>query len=90
MKETQLSRINDFIEQLSSAQSHSDGVLLLDGEMEQVGAEKRRKLARNSGNCTNDTIGKCDINSGDCTNTGIACMYCTNNGDCTNTQSSSL
>ena len=84
MKETQLSRINNFIEQLSSSQSHSDGVLLLDGEMEQVGAEKRRKLARNSGNCTNDTIGKCDIN------TGIACMYCTNNGDCTNTQPSSL
>ena len=58
MKETQLSRINNFIEQLSSSQSHSDGVLLLDGEMEQVG------------DCTNTGIAcmYC-TNNGDCTNT---------------------
>lgn len=80
----QLSRINNFIERYVQSRSDSDGCLLMEEDLELIGGKKKRKLTRNPGNCTNDTIGRCDINTGDCTNYGLTCMNCQNDGECKN------
>lgn len=83
-QENQLTRVNAFIESLSLP-STTDGIILIDLEMESYGAiDSLGTDWQNGGNCRNDAIGACSTNKGSCVNSSIGCSGSKNGKDCDN------
>lgn len=83
--ENQLARVNEFIEQLNVS-SNPDGLVLLESEMDSIGAEDPLASYQNGGNCKNEgpSIGTCGSNKKACVNSSPGCINSTNGGDCEN------
>lgn len=86
MENKQLTKINSFLEKLSSDDTPHAGVILIESELSAIGAATPLGYT-NGGNCTNTQIGSCGSNGGSCSNFGNACLNSTNKRDCKNYKS---
>lgn len=83
-KANQLTRIDEFVENLTASEK-SESVILLDTEMDSMGADSpASETYQNGGNCQNQDYTSCSSNGGNCTNFPSSCMNSTNKGHCIN------
>ena len=80
--DNQLARIEHYIGQLQSPDSN-DAVILLDSELDEVGADNPTNSLQNCSDCDNRFAGSCGSNGGDCSNYGY-CSGSHNGGKCGN------
>lgn len=81
-KDNQLARIEQYLESIQTPESNN-AVILLDSELDEVGAEKPTNSLQNCANCVNRIAEGCSSNGGDCSNYGY-CSGSHNGGACEN------